>query len=155
MARTVGIGAVKYADLSNDREKDYLFAWDRMLAMDGNTAVYLQYANTRIQSILRKATVTPGADTQVLLNEPAERALALRLAQFPAAVQSTVETYSPHKLTTYLYDTASSLTAFYESCPVLKAEPDVQASRLLLITLASRVLTKGLELLGIGAPARM
>ena len=155
VARTVGIGAVKYADLSNDREKDYLFAWDRMLAMDGNTAVYLQYANTRIQSILRKASVTPSAETPVMLAEPAERALALRLAQFPAAVQSAVETYSPHKLTTYLYDTASSLTSFYENCPVLKAEPDVQASRLLLITLASRVLTKGLDLLGIEAPTRM
>ncbi|MEV4317338.1 arginine--tRNA ligase [Actinocrispum sp. NPDC049592] len=152
LARAVGLGAVKYADLSNDREKDYVFSWEKMLAMDGNTAVYLQYANTRILSILRKATAEPG---EITLTEPAERALALRLAQFPAAVQTAIELYAPHKLTTYLYDLATSLSSFYENCPVLKAEPPVQASRLALITLVSRVLTLGLELLGIKAPNRL
>jgi arginyl-tRNA synthetase len=153
VARAVGIGAVKYADLCNDREKDYLFSWEKMLAMDGNTAVYLQYANTRIQSILRKATTGPG--TEISLTEPAERTLALQLAQFPAAVRTTIDMYAPHKLTTYLYDLASSLSSFYENCPVLKAEPAIQASRIALITLVSRVLTVGLDLLGIEAPARL
>ncbi|WP_132123033.1 arginine--tRNA ligase [Actinocrispum wychmicini] len=158
VARKVGIGAVKYADLSSDREKDYVFAWDKMLAMDGNTAVYLQYANTRILSILRKAEAAPDAavvETGVTLTEPAERDLALRLTRFPAAVQSAIDTYSPHKLSTYLYETASSLTSFYEKCPVLKAEPDVRASRLALITVTSKVLTLGLDLLGIEAPTRL
>jgi arginyl-tRNA synthetase len=144
VARAVGIGAVKYADLCNDREKDYLFSWEKMLAMDGNTAVYLQYANARVQSILRQAGA-PG--TKIMLTEPAERDLALRLAQFPAAVRTTVELYAPHKLTTYLYELASSLSSFYE--------PDIQASRLALITLVSRALTLGLDLLGIEAPPRL
>jgi arginyl-tRNA synthetase len=155
VARAVGIGAVKYADLSSDREKDYLFSWEKMLAMDGNTAVYLQYANTRILSILRKAETTPALDTPVALNEPAERELALRIAQFPAAVQTAVDTYSPHKLSTYLYETASSFTSFYEKCPILPAAPDVRASRLVLASLTSRVLTLGLDLLGIEAPTRL
>jgi arginyl-tRNA synthetase len=155
VARAVGIGAVKYADLSNDREKDYVFAWDKMLAMDGNTAVYLQYANTRILSILRRAGTTPEPGAEVTLTEPAERELALRLAQFPAAVQTAIDVYAPHKLGTYLYETASSLSSFYEKCPVLNAAPEIRASRLVLITLVSRVLTLGLDLLGIEAPARL
>jgi arginyl-tRNA synthetase len=155
VARAVGIGAVKYADLSSDREKDYLFSWEKMLAMDGNTAVYLQYANTRILSVLRKAGTTPSASTEITLTEPAERELALRLAQFPAAVQAAVDTYSPHKLSTYLYETASSFTSFYEKCPILPAEPKTRESRLALASLTSRVLTLGLSLLGIETPTRL
>ncbi|MET0237869.1 MAG: arginine--tRNA ligase [Kibdelosporangium sp.] len=155
VARAVGIGAVKYADLSSDREKDYVFSWEKMLAMDGNTAVYLQYANTRILSVLRKAEETPAPDTKVVLTEKAERDLALQLAQFPAAVQATIDAYAPHKLGTFLYDTASAFTTFYEKCPVLKAEPEIRQSRLVLSALTSRVLTLGLSLLGIEAPNRL
>ncbi|MET0136127.1 MAG: arginine--tRNA ligase [Kibdelosporangium sp.] len=155
VARAVGIGAVKYADLSGDREKDYVFSWEKMLAMDGNTAVYLQYANTRILSILRKAGTTPAEGTPVSLTETAERDLALKVAQFPAAVEAAAEAYAPHKLGTYLYETASAFTTFYEKCPILPAEPAVRQSRLVLAALTSRVLTLGLSLLGIEAPARL
>lgn len=96
-------GRSKYADLSSDRERDYVFAWDRMLAMDGNTAVYLQYANTRILSILRKANSQPSPGTPVVLDEPAERALVLQLLQWPSALTATIEAYAPHKLCGYMY----------------------------------------------------
>jgi arginyl-tRNA synthetase len=155
VARAVGIGAVKYADLSGDREKDYVFTWQKMLATDGNTSVYLQYANARVQSILRKAPRPAG--TEVLLTEPAERALALKLLQLPAAVDAAVETYAPHKLCNYLYETAAVFTTFYERCPVLAsnvAEP-VRDSRLVLARLTSDVLVLGLSLIGIEAPQRM
>ncbi|HEY3611944.1 MAG TPA: arginine--tRNA ligase, partial [Pseudonocardiaceae bacterium] len=156
VARAVGIGAVKYADLSGDREKDYVFTWQKMLATDGNTSVYLQYANARVQSILRKAA-RPAAGTEVLLTEPAERALALKLLQLPAAVDAAVQTYAPHKLCNYLYETAAVFTTFYERCPVLASnvpEP-VRDSRLVLARLTSDVLVLGLSLIGIEAPQRM
>ncbi|MQA12296.1 MAG: arginine--tRNA ligase [Pseudonocardiaceae bacterium] len=157
LARAVGVGAIKYADLSGDREKDYLFDWDRMLAMDGNTAVYLQYANTRILSMLRKAGEEPAAGTPVHLTEPAERELVLKLLQLPAAVASATEVYAPHKLCTYLYETATAFSGFYERCPVLAAStPDeIRRSRLVLAKLTSNVLTLGLSLLGIDAPERL
>jgi arginyl-tRNA synthetase len=158
VARAVGIGALKYADLSSDREKDYVFSWERMLAMDGNTAVYLQYANARIRSILRKAGAgaeVPG-QARVILSAPAERALALKLAQFAAAVQMATEHLQPHRLCTYLYETATAFSAFYETCSVLNAESaELRASRLLLSELTSRTITAGLELLGIEAPERL
>lgn len=155
IAHAVGIGAVKYADLSSDREKDYVFSWEKMLATDGNTATYLQYANARTLSIIRKSgeTVRPGA--KVTLAEKAERDLALQLIQLPAAVQAAIDGYTPHKLTTYLYETASAFTSFFEKCPVLKAEPEIRASRLALCALTSKVLTLGLDLLGIKAPTRL
>ncbi|WP_020668676.1 arginine--tRNA ligase [Amycolatopsis nigrescens] len=157
VARAVGIGAVKYADLSGDREKDYTFDWDRMLAMDGNTAVYLQYANARIASILRKAGEEPVPGTPVVLGEPAERALLLTLLRFPAAVSAATESYAPHKLCTYLYETATAFSAFYENCPILaeRTPADIRASRLVLAKLTSNVLTLGLSLLGIEAPSRL
>jgi arginyl-tRNA synthetase len=158
VARAVGIGALKYADLASDREKDYVFSWERMLAMDGNTAVYLQYANARIRSILRKAGAAakgPG-QARVILSAPAERALALKLAQFGAAVQMATEHLQPHRLCTYLYETATAFSAFYETCSVLNAETaDLRASRLLLSELTSRTITVGLGLLGIEAPERL
>ncbi|WP_280714250.1 arginine--tRNA ligase [Kitasatospora sp. MAP5-34] len=159
IARAVGIGAVKYADLSGNREKDYVFTWDRMLATDGNTSVYLQYANARIHSILRKAgqAADAGGGAPIVLDHPAERALALRLAQFPAAIEAAVEGYAPHKLCQYLFETASAFTGFYENCPILATsttEP-VRRSRLVLARLCSQVLTRGLDLLGIEAPERM
>jgi arginyl-tRNA synthetase len=158
VARAVGIGALKYADLSSDREKDYVFSWERMLAMDGNTAVYLQYANARIRSILRKAGSGPehADQARVFLSAPAERALALKLAQFGAAVQMATEHLQPHRLCTYLYETATAFSAFYETCSVLNAESaELRASRLLLSELTSRTITVGLGLLGIEAPERL
>ncbi|MGH9284348.1 MAG: arginine--tRNA ligase [Acidimicrobiales bacterium] len=154
VARAVGIGAVKYADLANDRPRDYTFDFDRMLAMDGNTAPYLQYANARIRSILGKAgEARPGP---VALTHPAERALVLELCELAPAVEATAEWLQPHRLCTYLFSLATRFTAFYESCPVLAAPDDrTQASRLALTALAGRTLAFGLGLLGIEAPERM
>ncbi|WP_018684188.1 arginine--tRNA ligase [Actinokineospora enzanensis] len=152
VARAVGIGAVKYADLSNDREKDYVFTWSRMLAKEGNTSVYLQYANARAHSVLRKAGQEPAGE--VLITEPAERALVLKLLQLPAALAATVEAYAPHKLCAYLYEAATAFTAFYDTCPVLRSDvpAETRASRLVLTKVTSDVLTLGLDLLGIAAP---
>ncbi len=156
LARVLGIGAVKYADLHNDREKDYVFSWDKMLAKAGDTSVYVQYANARTHSIARKVGRTAPQDAAITLGEQAERDLALKLLQLPAAVQAAIDDLAPHKLTAYLFDTATALSTFYENCPVIKAEsPEVQDSRLQLLSLTSRVLTLGLDLLGISAPERL
>ncbi|MEU4670873.1 arginine--tRNA ligase [Amycolatopsis sp. NPDC023774] len=155
VARAVGIGAVKYADLSGDRERDYVFDWDRMLAKDGNTSVYLQYAHARIESILAKAG-DQSTGAPATLAEPAERALALTLLRFGEALRSATSAYAPHKLCTYLYETAVTFSRFYEQCPVLTAEtPELRASRVQLAALTSRTLVLGLELLGIEAPRRL
>jgi arginyl-tRNA synthetase len=155
IARAVGIGAVKYADLSSDREKDYVFDWDRMLAMDGNTAVYLQYALARIRSIVRRAGEAPQLGSPVALTESAERDLALRLARFPDAVQTTIANLQPHRMATYLFDLATTFSSFYENCPVLKSEGQVRESRLALAAHTAAVLERGLDLLGIAAPERL
>jgi arginyl-tRNA synthetase len=161
VVRAVGIGAVKYADLSTDRTRDYRFDWDRMLSFDGNTGPYLQYAHARICSIFRRAgeqgALTPGRIGAVgTISEHEERELSKRLLGFADAVSSTLATYSPHKLCGYLFELASSFTAFYERCPVLRApDPETRASRLELCALTAAVLEKGLDLLGIEAPARM
>ena len=158
VARMVGIGAVKYADLSNDRIKDYVFAWDRMLSFDGNTAPYLQYAHARICSIFRRAEVDREAvrSTPPSITQPQERALALRLLGFDAAVQSSLEAYQPHRLCGYLFELAQDFTAFYEACPVLRAPDEAtRVSRLALCDLTARVIARGLELLGIDAPDQM
>ncbi|MFM8848662.1 MAG: arginine--tRNA ligase, partial [Actinomycetota bacterium] len=157
VARLLGIGAVKYADLSTDRVRDYVFDWDRMLSFDGNTAPYLQYAHARICSIFRRAGVERASTSsaRVVLSEPQERELALRLLGFDAAVVDTIDRYSPHRLCTYLYELATTFTAFYEHCPVLKADDVVRASRLALCDLTARVMERGLDLLGIGAPEQM
>jgi arginyl-tRNA synthetase len=160
VARMVGIGAVKYADLSNDRVKDYVFDWDRMLAFEGNTAPYLQYAHARIRSIFRRAA-EEGAASDALpaapsVTEPAEHELALALLGFEAAVEATAEFLQPHRLCTYLFELASTFTTFYESCPVLRAEDaEVRDSRLLLCDLTAQALRCGLGLLGIETPDRM
>ena len=147
VARQIGIGAVKYADLSTDRIKDYVFDWERMLAFEGNTSPYLQYAHARICSIFRRA----GIDRAVVrtltptLDHVAERALALRLLQFDTAVWDTLEKYSPHRLCTYLYELASEFSAFYEHCPVLRADSEAQKmSRLALCDFTARVMEQGL-----------
>jgi arginyl-tRNA synthetase len=162
VANAIGIGALKYADLSTDRQRDYVFDWDRMLAFEGNTAPYLQYAHARICSIFRRAGLDPSAfdaaseQVPVLLAEPGERALAIALLGFETAVSATLETFSPHKLCAYLFELAGAFTTFYETCPVLRAEnPDVRASRLGLCALVATVLRQGLALLGIEAPTQM
>jgi arginyl-tRNA synthetase len=159
VARMIGIGAVKYADLSTDRIRDYVFDWDRMLAFDGNTAPYLQYAHARIRSIFRRADIDPAtvraAGTAIELGEPQERDLAKRLLGYPSVIEDTLSSYSPHKLCTYLFDLAQDFTAFYEHCPVLKAEEPTRTSRLALADLVARTLAHGLGLLGIDAPEQM
>lgn len=157
IARQVGIGAVKYADLSTDRVRDYVFDWDRMLSFDGNTAPYLQYAHARICSIFRRAEVdrTSLRNREPSIVEPQERALALAVLGFDSAVADTLEKYSPHRLCTYLYDLATSFTSFYEHCPVLKAEESVRMSRFVLCDVTARVMARGLDLLGIDAPEQM
>jgi arginyl-tRNA synthetase len=157
LARTIGIGAVKYADLSTDRVKDYVFDWDRMLAFDGNTAPYLQYAHARICSIFRRAELERASvrSAAIALDAPQERALALRLLAYPTAIDTTLETYSPHKLCTYVYELASDFTSFYEHCPILKADEPLRSSRLTLADLTARVLEHSLGLLGIDVPEQM
>jgi arginyl-tRNA synthetase len=158
VARMVGIGAVKYADLSTDRVRDYVFDWERMLSFDGNTAPYLQYAHARICSIFRRAGIDRAsvASTTLSVVEPQERDLALKILGFESAILDTLERYSPHRLCTYLYELATTFTAFYEHCPVLKADDDaIRASRLALCDLTARVMNRGLGLLGIDAPEQM
>jgi arginyl-tRNA synthetase len=157
IAEAVGIGALKYGDLSVARDSSYALDFDRMLALTGNTGPYLQYATARIRSIFARAGLDPAADAgPVQLGEPAERALALRLAGFGAAVTEVARAAEPHRLAAFLFETASAFTTFYEHCPVLKA-PDAQTrtSRLALAALTLRVLTTGLGLLGIPVPERM
>ena len=158
VARAIGIGAVKYADLSTDRIKDYVFEWDRMLSFDGNTAPYLQYAHARICSIFRRANIDRGSVRSLtpVIVTPEERSLALRLLAFDTAVWDTIDRYSPHRLCTYLFDLAQDFTAFYEHCPVLKADDEAtKQSRLALCDVTARVMQKGLDLLGIDVPERM
>jgi len=157
IARQVGIGAVKYADLSTDRVRDYVFDWDRMLSFDGNTAPYLQYAHARICSIFRRAEIdrTSLRNREPSIVEPQERALALAVLGFDSAVADTLEKYSPHRLCTYLYDLATSFTSFYEHCPVLKADEATRLSRLVMCDVTARVMATGLGLLGIDAPEQM
>jgi arginyl-tRNA synthetase len=157
IARMVGIGAVKYADLSTDRVRDYVFDWDRMLSFDGNTAPYLQYAHARICSIFRRAGVDRASLRGVTpsVSEPQERALALAVLGFDSAVADTLEKYSPHRLCTYLYELATAFTSFYEHCPVLKADEPTRTSRLVMCDVTARVMARGLDLLGIDAPEQM
>jgi arginyl-tRNA synthetase len=157
IAHAVGIGAVKFADLSNDRVGDYVFSWDRMLALDGFTAPYLQYAHARIRSIFRRAGDDPILGAMPVLAAPEERALALALAGFAAAVGETVERLAPHRLCSYLFELAQAFTAFYDACPVLRDDVDAatRASRLALCGVTANTLATGLGLLGIEAPERM
>ena len=160
VAEAVGIGSVKYNDLVNDRVKDYVFDWERMLAREGNTAPYLQYAHARVHSIFRRAEeAAPGGslpgDGHLTLSEPQERTLALSLVGFDGAVHASAAHLQPHRLCTYLFELASTFTTFYEACPVLRAEPGVRESRLQLCSLTAAVLGQGLHLLGIAAPQRM
>ena len=181
VARIVGIGAIKYADLSGERTKDYVFNWERMLAMDGNTAPYLQYAYARIQSIFRRLSPSPSggggwgeglaaavtasarpspnpslAGRGVRITAPAERTLILKLLQFGPTVRSVADNLEPHHLCNYLYELATAFSGFYEACPVLKADDEsTQRSRLTLCNLTAHTLKQGLNLLGIEVLDRM
>ncbi|ARQ71061.1 arginine--tRNA ligase [Streptomyces marincola] len=160
IARVASIGAVKYAELSTSRAKDYSFDVDRMVSFNGQTGVYLQYTHTRIASILRKAAeqgAGEGAFDPAVALEPAEHALALELDEFGAALEGVAATLEPHQLAAYLYGLAKAFTAFYESCPVLREDvpAEVRANRLALCALTRATLAQGLLLLGIEAPQRM
>lgn len=158
IARVVGLGAVKYADLLPNRQSDYVFSWDKMLALQGNTAPYLQYAYARIQSIFRKADANAESGTrkvELALTAPEEIALAKQLLTFGLTLEAVAEEYRPNFLCNYLYDLAGRFTSFYEACPVLKAEPDVRATRLALCALTARVLKQGLAVLGIQVVEQM
>jgi arginyl-tRNA synthetase len=161
VAAAVALAAIKYADLSADRIKDYTFDWDRMLSPLGNTGPYLQYAHARTCSIRRRAggdesgPMVATAAEAIAIVEPAERALVLALSALEDAVVDVESTLEPHRLCTYLYELASAFSTFFAECPVLKADPAVRASRLALVELTGRVLARGLDLLGIAALERM
>ncbi len=154
-ARLIGLGAVKYAELSQNRLTDYVFSWDKLLAFEGNTAPYLQNAYVRIRSIFRKAAENADHSSQILITDPAERALALKILQYAETLPVVLDDFRPNILANYLYELANTYHSFYEACPVLKAEPALRASRLLLSDLAARTLAHGLSLLGISCPERM
>ncbi|MFF0656920.1 arginine--tRNA ligase [Micromonospora tulbaghiae] len=155
VGHAVGVGAIKYADLSGDRHKDYVLDWERMLSLDGNTAPYLQYAYSRVRSIFRRAGAAARPDADVSLTEPAERALAMELVGFAAVVEEVAGSLEFHRLTAYLHRLAVAFSAFYERCPVLRAEGPIRDSRLVLCELTGRVLRQGLDLLGIRTPERL
>ncbi|HEY2880886.1 MAG TPA: arginine--tRNA ligase, partial [Pirellulales bacterium] len=178
ISEVVGIGALKYADLSQNRTSDYVFDYDKMLAMNGNTATYLQYAYARVKGIFTKGRKAQGSEVRVQGSgpddrhpnhqtpnhqttftqpfHPAERALAMAALQLPEALDAVLVDYRPNLLTSYLYELANRFSTFYENCPVLKAEtPELLASRLALCDLTAKVLKQGLALLGIEVVERM
>jgi arginyl-tRNA synthetase len=174
VAERIGIGAIKYADLSHNRTSDYVFSYDKMLAMTGNTATYMQYSYARVRSIFGKAeragassppsetTISRGGEDvparsdAILLPTPQERALAIALLQFSEALDRVVADYRPNHLTAYLFDVATRYSDFFENCPVLRAETDdLRNSRLRLCDLTARTLKRGLNLLGIDVVERM
>ncbi len=160
VAEVVGLGAIKYADLSQNRLSDYVFDWQKMLAMNGNTATYLQYAYARIQSIFRKGEIDPRAlreqPPETVLNHPAERGLGVRILRLPEVLELAAAELKPNILTDYLFDLANAFSTFFEECPVLKAEsPSRRDSRLAICDLTAQTLKFGLELLGIEVVDRM
>ena len=155
IARTIGLGAVKYAELSQNRLTDYVFSWDKLLALDGNTAPYLQNAYVRIRSIFRRAGEEADPSTSLTISDPAERALALKLLQYPETVPLVLEDFRPNLLANYLYELANAFHSFYEACPVLKSTPEIRAVRLGICALTGRTLAHGLSLLGIRCPEQM
>ncbi|MDZ4820066.1 MAG: arginine--tRNA ligase [Planctomycetota bacterium] len=160
VAEAIGIGAIKYADLSQNRSSDYTFSYDKMLAMQGNTAAYMQYAHARVRSIFARGEKQLGelesAAKGILLENPAERALAIAVLRFSEALETMITDYRPNHLTNYLYELSNAFSTFYEKCPVLKAETaELQRSRLALCDITARTLALGLNLLGIKVVERM
>ena len=155
IAQKIGIGAVKYADLSQYRMTDYVFSWDRMLSLQGNTAPYLQNAFVRIRSIFRKAGEPGPKIDKLTLTDRSEINLAKRLCQFAEIVPQVLNDFRPNILANYVFELANSFHTFYEACPVLKSEEPVRSSRLALCDLSGRVLQRGLDLLGIKVPEKM
>jgi arginyl-tRNA synthetase len=160
VAERIGIGAIKYADLAHNRTSDYVFSYDKMLAMTGNTAAYMQYSYARVRSIFAKGGVDESAlrnsQTEIRLTTPQERALGVALLQFAEALDRVVDDYRPNHLTAYLFELATRYSDFFENCPVLKAETEsLRASRLMLCDLTARTIKLGLNLLGIGVVERM
>ena len=159
-ARRIGLGALVYADLSQNRESDYVFSFDKMLAMNGNTATYMQYAYARVRSIFTKGNIDVDAlrrsPEPICLNTPQERALALELLKFDEAIEWAIRDYRPNQLTAYLYELANRYSHFFEHCPVLKADDEaIKQSRLKLCDLTARTIKLGLQLLGIETVERM
>lgn len=154
IANTVGIGAVKYADLSKNRTSDYIFNWDSMLSFEGNTAPYLQYAYARIQSIFRKAGEI-NLEANMTLQEPAEKQLATKLLQLSEAIEIVAKDGTPNLLCNYLFELAGNFMTFYEACPIMKADDELKQSRLKLAQLTANTLKTGLDLLGIDVMERM
>lgn len=155
IARIVGLGAVKYGELSQHRMSDYVFSWAKMLSLQGNTAPYLQNAYVRVRSIFRKLGAELGDLHEVQLTEPAELALAKKLLQFGEIVPLVLHEFRPNLLANHLFETANAFHTFYEACPVLKSEGVTQHSRLVLCEATARVLKQGLDLLGVDVPERM
>jgi arginyl-tRNA synthetase len=155
IARAVGIGAVKYADLSQNRTTDYVFSWPKMLAMTGNTAPYMQYAYVRVQSIFRKAGDAKTSATPITLEHPAELDLAKHILRFSDTLHAVTEDDKPNWLTGYLFDLSNKFSTFYENCPVLQSEEPTRSSRLLLCRLTADVIKRGLNLLGIDVIEQM
>ena len=155
IARIVGLGAVKYAELSQHRMTDYVFSWSKMLSLQGNTAPYLQNAYVRVRSIFRKLGAELGSAQDVILTEPAELALAKKLLQYGEIVPIVLHEFRPNLLANHLFETANAFHSFYEACPVLKSEGVAQHSRLVLCEATARVLKQGLALLGVDVPERM
>jgi arginyl-tRNA synthetase len=157
VARIIGLGAVKYADLMQHRLTDYLFSWEKMLSFQGNTAPYLQNAYVRIRSIFRKAAAEgiSAESAPIIIADPAERALALQILKFGEVLHAVLEDQRPNLLCLYLYELADSFHRFYEACPILKSEGEIRSSRMALADVTAKVLKTGLGLLGIGVPERM
>ncbi len=154
IAKAIGVGSIKYADLSKDRTSDYAFSFDKMLALDGNTAPYLLYAYARIRSIFRKTDATPDA-SKLMLESPFELTLAKHILRLPEVLDLIARELKPHHLTTYLYELATRFSSFYENCPVLQSDLATRASRLALCDITARTMARGLDLLGIEHPDQM
>ncbi|CZF77588.1 arginine--tRNA ligase [Grimontia marina] len=156
IANTVAMAAVKYADLSKHRTTDYVFDWDNMLAFEGNTAPYMQYAYTRVASIFNKAGIDANSiEGQIIVSEEKEKALVSKLLQFEEAVDGVAREGQPHIMCSYLFELAGTFSSFYEACPILNAEGETKQSRMKLAALTSRTIKQGLDLLGINTLERM
>lgn len=156
ISKVVGVGAIKYAELSKNRTTDYIFDWDTMLSFEGNTAPYLQYAYTRIRSIFRRAEIdSTSLDSKIVLQHPVEFALAVKLLQFPEAINSVTDDFQANVLCNYLFEVSGQFMSFYEACPILNQDDEIKNSRLIIADITSKILKQGLELLGIQTVEKM